>query len=68
MHHSSRPHLRAGFLTSHMSKRDSSQIAKEALKPTLKIAEKALDGIPIPGAKAAVGTLLEVITGLEVGI
>ena len=30
--------------------------------------EKALDGLPIPGAKGAIGGLLEVIKGVEVSL
>ena len=44
-----------------------SQVTKEVLKTTLKVAEKVLDGVPIPGAKGVIGVLLEVISGLEVG-
>ena len=42
------------------------QTAKEIIKTTLKIAEKALDGFPIPGAKGTIGVLLEIISGVEV--
>ena len=52
--------------SSHASRSEAGQTAREVLKTTLKLAEKALDGVPIPGAKAAVGSLLEVIGGLEV--
>ena len=52
--------------SSHASKTEAGQTAREVLKTTLKLAEKALDGVPIPGAKAAIGSLLEVIGGLEV--
>jgi len=40
--------------------------AKEALKTTLGLTERALDGLPIPGVKGAVGGLLDLIRGLEV--
>jgi len=48
------------------SPRDTGQTAKEVLKTTLKLAEKALDGLPIPSANGVLGTLLELIAGLEV--
>lgn len=45
---------------------ESKRISKGALTTSLAVAEKALDGVPLPGAKAAVGALLEIIRGLEV--
>ena len=51
-----------------MSSNDASRSsAKDVLKTTLRIAEKALDGLPIPGARGTIGVLLEIISGLEVG-
>jgi len=55
-----------GSPSSHTSRGEAGQTAQEVLKTTLKLAEKLLDGIPIPGAKGAIGGLLEVIGGLEV--
>ena len=40
--------------------------AVNALKVALEVIEKALDGIPMPGPKLAVGTLLSIIIALEV--
>jgi len=42
------------------------ETAKGSLKLTLAIVEEALDGLPIPSAKGAVGGLLEVIKRAEV--
>jgi len=41
-------------------------IAGQVLKTTVKAAEKALDGVAIPGVKSTVGALLELINALEV--
>ena len=57
---------RPGSPSSQTPASEAGQTAKEVIKTTLKIAEKALDGLPIPGVKGAIGALLEVITGLEV--
>jgi len=40
--------------------------AKNVVKGTLVLLEKALDGIPIPGVKGAVGGILEIVKILEV--
>ena len=62
------PSLRNGRkLRGFLSPSESSlETAKSALKLSLLIVEKALDGLPIPGAKGTIGGLLEVIKGLEV--
>ena len=52
--------------SSHASKSEAGQTAQEVLKTTLRLAEKALDDVPITGAKGAIGSLLEVVAGLEV--
>lgn len=40
--------------------------AGESLKLALTLAEKALDGLPIPGAKGAIGGVLKLIENAEV--
>lgn len=44
----------------------SGSIGKGVLTTGLGLAETALDGLPIPGAKAAVVSLLQVIEGIDV--
>ncbi|KAI0318900.1 hypothetical protein OF83DRAFT_1170663, partial [Amylostereum chailletii] len=40
--------------------KEATRTAKAALLRTLQVAEKALDGVPVPGGKAGVGALLEI--------
>ena len=42
--------------------------AKAALIRALEVTEKLLDGFPIPGAKGTIGTVLQIINDVEVGI
>jgi len=46
---------------------DASGIAKDTLKSVLTLAEKVLDGFPIPVAKGSIGAILEIIRAFEVG-
>jgi len=48
--------------------RQKGKEALNALKVVLGTAEKALDGVPVPGPKAAVGALLFIINALEVSL
>jgi hypothetical protein len=47
---------------------DARSLAKSALTLTLELAEKALDGLPIPGAKGTIGAVLRVMKNVEVSI
>ena len=49
-----------------MAKREHLRTAKAALIRTLEITEKLLDGFPIPGAKGAIGAVLQIIDDAEV--
>lgn len=49
-----------------MSKPGGFDTAKSALKRALVLAEKALDGAPIPGLKGAISGLLKIIEEVEV--
>ena len=59
-------HLRPGSPSLGVSSSHVGQTAQEVLKTALIVAEKVLDGLPIPGAKGAIGIVLEIISGIEV--
>jgi len=48
------------------SRKSAHSISRAAFKATLILAERSLDGLPIPGAKGAIGGLLVVMNALEV--
>ena len=58
---------RFGFTPLRVSHSGAGQVTNEVLKTTIKVAKKALSGVPIPGVKGAFGAVLEVLTGLAVG-
>jgi len=43
------------------------RVAKASLTLALELTEKALDGIPIPGAKGTISLVLCIIKGIDVG-
>ena len=49
-----------------MAKKEHLHTAKVALIRALELTEKALDGFPIPGAKGAIGAVIEIIREVEV--
>lgn len=44
------------------------EVAFGVLTSVLAITEKALDGLPVPGVKAAVGSILEILKGIDVRV
>ena len=49
-----------------MAKKEHLLTAKATLIRALELTEKALDGFPIPGAKGAIGAVIEIIREVEV--
>ena len=43
------------------------RVAKASLTLALELTEKALDGIPVPGAKGTISLVLRIIKGIDVG-
>ena len=60
---SSRDPIQQQAITNHSSQKDSLLVV---ITSTLELAEKALDGVSVPGAKAAVGSILLIIKRIDV--
>ena len=52
--------------SSSQSSQSPRDIAWNGLLTTLPIVQQSLDAVPVPGVKAAVGGLLEILKGLDV--